>query len=240
VETLKEAAMRTIRLKLRTLGIAAAGLLLALAGNSSHAKDAAAKWQTLFDGKILDTFRGWKSEAMPEGWHVVDGALVKQGNVDDLVTRRQFANFELELEWKIGNAGNSGIFYRGTREYDQIYWSAPEYQLLDDANAADGRSRLTAAGAAYGIYPAPAGVVKPFGEWNLSRLIVNGAHVEHWLNGQKIVAYDLRSPEWLAKVAASKFAKYPNYGLAGTGLIGIQGDHPGELALRHIRIRELP
>jgi hypothetical protein len=225
---------------LRALGSAAAGLLLAFAANYSPAKDAPAAWQTLFDGKILDTLRGWKAEGMPEGWHVVDGALVKQGNVDDLVTRKQFANFELEMEWKIGEAGNSGIFYRGTREYNQIYWSAPEYQLLDDANAADGRSRLTAAGAAYGIYPAPAGVVKAFGQWNSSRLIVKGEHVEHWLNGQKIVEYDLRSPEWLSKVAASKFSKYPNYGLATTGLIGIQGDHPGELALRHIRIHELP
>jgi Domain of Unknown Function (DUF1080) len=232
--------MQTRNPSLRALCSAAAGLLLAFTANYSPAKDAAAPWQTLFDGKILDTFRGWHTEGMPSGWQVVDGALVKQGNVDDLVTRKPFANFELEMDWKIGEAGNSGIFYRGTREYDQIYWSAPEYQLLDDVNAADGRSRLTAAGAAYGIYPAPAGVVKAFGQWNSSRLVVNGTHVEHWLNGQKIVEYDLRSPEWLAKVAASKFSKYPNYGLATTGLIGIQGDHPGDLALRHIRIRELP
>src|ERR1700723_2317271 len=107
----------------------------------------ASKWHTLFDGKLLDTFRGWRSDGMPEGWHVVDGVLAKEGSVDDLVTREQFGNFELELDWKIGKAGNSGVFYRGTREYDHIYWSGPEYQLLDDANAADGRSRLTAAGA---------------------------------------------------------------------------------------------
>ncbi len=72
---------------------------------------------------------------MPEGWHVVAGTLSKEGDVDDLVTREQFGNFELELEWKIGKGGNSGIFYRATREYDHIYWSGPEYQLLDDANA---------------------------------------------------------------------------------------------------------
>jgi hypothetical protein len=197
-------------------------------------------WQPLFDGKLLDTFRGWHSEGMPEGWHVVDGTLTKEGDVDDLVTKAQFGNFELELEWKIGKAGNSGVFYRATREYDQIYWSGPEYQLLDDANANDGKSRLTAAGAAYGIYPCPAGVVKPFGEWNKTRIVIKGEHVEHWLNGQKVVEYDLGSPEWTAKVAASKFSKYPNYGLAKKGFIGIQGDHPGALALRHIRIRELP
>jgi hypothetical protein len=211
-------------------------------GGEVRAKDAAPEnqWRTLFDGTLQGTFRGWRSDGMPGGWHVVDGTLAKEGSVDDLVTREQFGNFELELDWKIGKAGNSGIFYRGTREYDEIYWSAPEYQLLDDAHAPDGRSRLTAAAAAYGLYGPPAGVVKPFGEWNTTRIIIKGDHVEHWLNGRKVVEYDLGSPEWKAKVAASKFSKYPNYGLAKTGLIGIQGDHPGSLALRHIRIRELP
>jgi Domain of Unknown Function (DUF1080) len=207
---------------------------------SAHGTAPTAKWHTLFDGKLLDTFRGWRSEGMPEGWHVVDGTLSKEGDVDDLVTKEQFGNFEFELEWKIGKEGNSGVFYRATREYDHIYWSGPEYQLLDDANAPDGRSRLTAAGAAYGLYGPPAGVVKPFGEWNKTRIIVNGDHVEHWLNGQKVVEYDFGSPDWKAKVAASKFSKYPNYGLAKKGFIGIQGDHPGSLQLRHVRIRELP
>jgi 3-keto-disaccharide hydrolase len=217
-------------------------LLAAAMGNEGSANEAAPKpeWHTLFDGKLLDTFRGWRSDGMPEGWHVVDGILAKEGSVDDLVTREQFGNFELELDWKIGKAGNSGVFYRGTREYDHIYWSAPEYQLLDDANAPDGRRRLTAAAAAYGLYAPPAGVVKPFGEWNKTRIVIKGNHVEHWLNGRKVVGYDLGSPEWKAKVAASKFSQYPNYGLAKTGFIGIQGDHPGSLELRHIRIRELP
>jgi Domain of Unknown Function (DUF1080) len=197
-------------------------------------------WQVLFDGKITRAFRGWHSKGFPAGWHVVDGTLAKEGAVDELITRKEYANFELELDWNIGESGNSGVFYRGTREYDHIYWSGPEYQLLDDANAPDGRSRLTAAASAYAIYPAPAGIVKPFGEWNTSRLVVRGTHVEHWLNGQLMVAYDLGSPDWQARVAASKFSKYPNYGLAKKGLIGIQGDHPGTLALRHIRIRELP
>jgi hypothetical protein len=222
--------------------LVSAFLWVAGPGHEVSANEAAPspKWHTLFNGKLLDTFRGWRSDGMPEGWHVVDGILSKEGSVDDLVTKEQFGDFELELEWKIGKAGNSGVFYRGTREYDHIYWSAPEYQLLDDANAADGRSRLTAAAAAYGLYAPPAGVVKPFGQWNKTRIVIRGNHVEHWLNGQKVVAYDLGSPEWTAKVAASKFSKYPNYGLAKSGFIGIQGDHPGSLQLRHIRIRALP
>jgi hypothetical protein len=83
-------------------------------------------------------------------------------------------------------------------------------------------------------------VVKPSGEWNTARIVVTGTHVEHWMNGQRVVAYDLESPDWKAKVAASKFSQYPNYGLAKKGFVGIQGDHSGALALRSIRIRELP
>jgi hypothetical protein len=222
----------------RMMGFAALGLLGL--GTLASAQAPAAGWHVLFDGKITKDFRGWHSEGFPEGWHVVDGTLTKEGAVDELVTRKQYGNFELELDWKIGRSGNSGVFYRGTREYDHIYWSAPEYQLLDDANAPDGRNRLTAAASAYAIYPAPEGVVKPFGEWNTTRIVVDGTHVEHWLNGQRVVAYDLGSPDWRARVAASKFSKYPNYGLAKKGFIGIQGDHPGSLALRHVRIRELP
>jgi hypothetical protein len=176
---------------------------------------------------------------LPAGWRVVGGVLSKDGEVDDLVTTRSYGNFELELEWKIGKAGNSGIFYRGTREYDDIYWSAPEYQLLDDANAGDGKSRLTAAGSDYALYGVPYGVVHPYDHWNKTRIVVTGAHVEHWLNGKKVVEYEFSSADWKQRVAASKFAEYPHYGLASSGLIGIQGDHSGALSIRNMRIREL-
>jgi hypothetical protein len=231
-------------IKNATITIAAVVIAAVWVSKSAAAKasDAApsASWRTLFDGKNTDAFRGWISGVLPQGWHVVDGTLAKDGKVEDLLTREQYGNFELELDWKIGKEGNSGVLYRGTREYDHLYWSAPEYQLLDDANAPDGRSRLTSTAAAYGLYAVPAGVVKPFGEWNTTRIVINGTHVEHWLNGQMMVAYELGSSDWKAKVAASKFSKYPNYGLAKRGFIGIQGDHPGALALRQIRIRELP
>jgi hypothetical protein len=215
-------------------------LLAVSAGAFAGAAGAPGEWQPLLEANSAPAWRGWKEPGLPDGWHVSGGVLSKEGAVDDLVSTRDYGNFELELEWKIGKAGNSGIFYRGTHAYDHIYWSAPEYQLLDDANAEDGKKRLTAAGADYALYPAPAGVVHPFGKWNRTRLVVRGSHVEHWLNGQKIVEYQLGGADWKAKVAASKFAAYPQYGLAATGLIGIQGDHPGALAVRHMRIRELP
>jgi hypothetical protein len=222
--------------------LCAALLILACAASGAGAADqaAAGAWRALLKQSSAPDWRGWKESGLPAGWHVDGGVLHKDGPVDDLVSNEKFGNFELELEWKIGKEGNSGVFYRGTREYDHIYWSAPEYQLLDDANTEDGKSPLTAAGSDYALYGVPPNVAKPFDQWNKTRLVVKGNHVEHWLNGVKVVEYDFGSDDWKKRVAASKFSKYPNYGLATSGLIGIQGDHPGALAVRNIRIRTLP
>ena len=199
----------------------------------------ASGWRSLFDGKSLDAWRGYQTATVPAGWRAENGVLTKNKSVADLVSKDEFGDFELQFEWKLGKGGNAGVFYRGTEEYEHIYWSAPEYQLLDDPNAPDGKSRLTSAGAAYGLYPPPPGIVKPAEEWNASRILVRGAHVEHWLNGQKLLEYEFWSPDWEAKVKASKFGVWPNYGRAKKGHIGLQGDHNGELTFRNIHIREL-
>ena len=193
--------------------------------------------------RILDNasaWRGYESDSVPAGWTFENGVISKQRPVGELMTKDQFANFELALDWKIGKRGNSGIFYRGTREYDHIYWSAPEYQLEDNIGASDNATSDRWSGADYALYPPLSGKVPTAEQWNTSRLVVNGAHVEHWLNGKKVVEYELWSPDWKAKVAASKFHVYPNYGMAKRGYIAIQGDHPGALSLRNVRIRELP
>src|SRR6476469_3972507 len=210
------------------------------ASGTLTADQTAAGWRPLFDGTNTNAWRGYKTQTLPAGWHIVDGVLTKTGSVGDLVTRDKFGHFELALDWKLSPGGNAGVFYHGTEEYDHIYWSAPEYQLLDDANHPDGKSRVTSAGAAYALYPSPAGIVKPANEWNSTLIVVNGARVQHWLNGQKLLEYELWSPDWEAKVKASKFVDYPNYGRAKQGYIAIQGDHDGELTLRNIRIRPLP
>jgi hypothetical protein len=195
------------------------------------------EWRSLFDGTNTSAWRGYKSQDFPAGWKIVDGALTKSGNVPDILTRDRFGDFELEFEWKIGQGGNSGFFIRGTEEYDQIYWSAPEYQLLDDVGHPDGKNRITAAGSVFALYPVAAGIVKPAGEWNSSRIVARGPHVEHWLNGRKVAEYEQWSADWDAHVAASKFKSFPNFGKSKEGYIGIQGDHPGDLSLRNIRIR---
>jgi len=207
-------------------------------------------WRPLFDGTSLKDWKGYKSATVPEGWRIVDGTLAKDGHVGDLITRDQFGNFVLELDWKIGRAGNSGIFYRGIEDPDyndpdgkadgdRIYMTGPEYQLLDDIEAEDNKTRLTCAAANYGLYASPQGHLKPVGEWNSARIVARGPHVEHWLNGAKVVEYELWSADWEAKVQASKFRQWPKFGRAARGHIGLQGDHSGALAFRNIRIREL-
>jgi hypothetical protein len=205
---------------------------------ASASEPARGGWRVLFDGRNLDAWRGYKQPDVPPGWNIVDGTLAKSSPVADIMSKDEFGDFELEMEWKIGEAGNSGIFYRATEEYDHIYWSGPEYQLLDDVKAPDGQSRLTSAGSAYGLYPSPEGHLKPVGEWNRTRIVVKGAHVEHWLNDFKLLEYEFWSTDWEARVKGSKFGVWPNYGRSRRGHIAMQGDHNGVLAFRNIRIRE--
>lgn len=195
-------------------------------------------WTLLFDGTTTRGWRGYRRADMPAGWQAQDGALTRVGAGGDIITEREFKDFELVLEWQISPGGNSGIFYRVTEAGEASYHTGPEMQVLDDATHADGKSRLTSAGAAFGLYPAPAGIVKPVGEWNEARIRIRGATVEHWLNGVKVVEYELLSPEWLRKVAASKFAAWPGYGRAARGHIALQ-DHGDRVAFRGIKIREL-
>lgn len=196
-------------------------------------------WQLLFDGQSTKGWRGFKQKDAPKGWVVEQGSLVREAGGADLITLKQYRNFELALEWKISSGGNSGIIYRVTEDGNATYETGPEMQVLDDAKHPDGASRLTSAGADYGLYPSPAGVVHPAGEWNKVRIVVKGNHVEHWLNDVKVVEYELGSPDWTAKVAASKFSQWKGYGKAPAGYIALQ-DHGDRVEYRSIRIRELP
>lgn len=240
-KTWKNTENRRVLLCCSVVLTAGAACAIAFTTASAQTKSAATsgEWKTLFDGASLDAWRGYKTDKVPEGWKILDGTLYKDTRVADLVTKDEFGDFELSLEWKISEGGNAGIFYRGTEEYEHIYWTGPEYQLLDNDKASDNTSPLTLAGAAYGLYPPVNGKPKPVGEWNATRIIAKGPHVEHWLNGTKVVEYELWSPDWEAKVQASKFKEWANYGRAKKGHIALQGDHSGTLAFRNIRMREL-
>jgi hypothetical protein len=220
---------------------------------TQSAAPAAGPWISLFDGKSMDAWRIFKTDRAPamcatpgapgnkDCWEIVNGVLQKDGHANDIASKATYGDFELELEWNIGDASNSGVFYRGTEDFNQIYWSAPEYQLLDNVNAADNKKDNHLAGSVYDLFAVPKDAAHSAGQWNQTRIIARGPHVEHWLNGKMVASYDVGSPAWDAAIGASKFsvARYPKFGRATTGVLGIQGDHPGTLALRNIRIREL-
>jgi len=231
---------------MRRLGV----LLLLLSGcattgapnNTLTSDEIEEGWRLLFDGKSTYGWHNYGSDpARPVyGWRAVNGKLTRtDANAGDLVTNAEFENFELKLEWQVAKGGNSGIFIRATEDEPFIYMSAPEMQVLDDANHPDGQSPLTSAGSCFGLYPAPPGVVKPAGKWNEVRLRVDGTRVTHWLNGQRIVDYELGSSDWQARVAASKFAAWPRFAKARRGHIGLQ-DHGDRVAFRNIKILRLP
>jgi hypothetical protein len=198
-----------------------------------------AGWRLLFDGQSTTGWRNYGKQTMSAGWKVEDGTLTRTGAGGDIITTDEFGNFDLTLEWKIEPGGNSGIFYRAAEDKDEIYWNAPEVQVLDDANHPDGRTPLQSAGALYDLYQVPAGIVKPANEWNTVRLLATGPHVEHWLNGVKVVEYEIGSRDWDARIARSKFAPYKKFGRSAQGHIGLQ-DHGNIVAFRNIKIRVLP
>lgn len=205
--------------------------------NTLTPEEREAGWRLLFDGESLDGWRGFRMDSMPDGWKVVDGTLARTGPGGDIITRERFEDFELSLEWRVEEGGNSGVFYLVTEEVDRIFEGAPEMQVLDDAAHPDGRSPLTSAGANYGLHPAPDGVVRPAGEWNRARIVVRDRRVEHWLNGRRVVEYELGSEDWQRRVAESKFVQWPLYGQARRGHIGLQ-DHGDPVWFRSIKIRE--
>ena len=196
------------------------------------------EWESLFDGETTSGWRGFKKEACPDGWQVVDGTLTLVGGGGDIITTEQYESFELQLEWKISEAGNSGIFFHVTEDHDYVWQTGPEMQILDNAKHHDGGDPKTSAGANYALHAPPADVTMPIGEWNQVRLIVNAGHVTHWLNGRKQCEYDLWSDDWIEAVRTSKFKDMPDYGLRESGHIALQ-DHGDRVSYRGIRIRRL-
>jgi hypothetical protein len=202
----------------------------------------AAGWQLLFNGTSLEGWRLYGKQAAPgAGWQVQDGVLKKVSKIrgGDVITVRKFGDFDLTWEWRISPAGNNGIKYLVLEERTE--GPGHEYQMIDDAGHPDGRrgpKRQT--GSFYDVLPAPPDKpLKPVGEWNFSRVLLQGPHVEHWLNGKKILEYELGSPALKAAVAESKFRNAPGFGDKVQGYIMLT-DHEDECWFRNIKIRPLP
>lgn len=205
------------------------------------------EWTVLFDGVSLDHWRGFQRMEFPlDAWTVEDGALkpLTQGEVLDLITRDTFENFELELEWRVAPEGNAGIFFMVTEEHPEVWYTGPEIQILDDANHPDGEDPITSAGSIFDlIAPFEEKVLHPAGVWNHARLRIEDGHVQHWLNGVKILDFDVFGGEFRDLVADSKFADMPDFAQARRGHIALQHASVSPLNAhvwyRDVRVREL-
>ena len=226
---------------LRTL-VAAAVALAALsspeADNTLTDEEKKAGWKLLFDGKSSDGWRGWKKDKLPDGWQVIDGALTRIKGGGDLITVDQYENFELKIDWRLAQGGNSGILYLVQETDHAPYETGPEYQLLDEVKHGIGKCDPTATGACYALYPPTRDAGSPIGEWNRTKIVLNHKKIEHWLNDQKIVECEIGSADWNDKVAKSKFKAWANFAKAPKGYIDLQ-DHGGKVEFKNIKIKVL-
>jgi len=219
-------------------GAFAALIVAVLATLSGQA--AQPQWVSLFDGQTIAQWRGYKMATVPDSWRVEEGAITwTKGAAVDLVSREQYTNFEFEFDWKVPPGGNSGVMFRVTEELERTYHSGPEFQILHNAGHSDGKNPMTSAGSNHSLHAPTKDTTKPVGEWNQGRLVVNGNHVEHWLNGEKVVDYDLHSPDWTKRLMASKFKDVPRYGREPRGHIVLQ-EHGSRVQYKNLRIKVLP
>lgn len=212
-----------------------------LVGAAAAQSGAKGAWVVLFDGNSTDRWRGYKRDAFPDkGWVIEGGALktVVGGDRVDLVTKDKYQNYELELEWRVSPGGNSGVIYNVSEDLTEAWNTGPEMQVLDDSKHPDGKNPKTSSGSLYALIAPAKATLRPVGEFNKARLVVHGTHVEHWLNGKKVVEYEWGSDDVKKLIAASKFKEFPRFAGERGGHIVLQ--HHGEEAwFRNIRIREL-
>jgi len=192
----------------------------------------------LFDGASTAGWRGYKQQECPAGWKVVDGALTRVSEAGDIVTLDEYQDFVLDFEWCVAKGSNSGVMYHVTEDHEAPYETGPEFQILDNQGHKDGLDPRTSAGSDYAMYAPLADVTHPAGEWNSARIVVRGPHVEHWLNGQKVVEYELWSDDWKQRVAGCKWKDQPDYGMRKSGRIALQ-DHGDWVAFRSLKIQRL-
>ena len=222
------------------------------APNTLSAQETAQGWKLLWDGQTTTGWRGEHSVAFPKtGWELKDGVLSvtdhsgdEGGNAGDILTTRTYKNFELTAEFRLTSGANSGIKYFVDPELNKGRGSAIgyEYQILDDAvhpDAKKGKDGDRTLASLYDLIPAAKDKpVKPIGEWNTARIVVRGAHVEHWLNGVKVVEYERFTPQFRELVASSKYHVWPGFADMPDGYILLQ-DHGFPVSFRNVKIREL-
>lgn len=204
------------------------------------------EWIVLFDGTTTEGWRGYNAETLPDGWIIEEGTLKSLGKGGDIggdivFGAMEFGEFELTLEWKIAEGGNSGIFYHVVEgeQYQAPYFTAPEYQVIDQIGFPQKLEAWQSIGADYGMYtPDYEGVVKKAGEWNTSKIVFTHELVTYWLNGKKTVEFVPWSDDWKKRKEEGKWKDFADYGKAKKGLIGLQ-DHGSFIWYKDIKIKEL-
>ena len=205
-------------------------------------------WELLFDGNSLQGWHGYNGQSTAS-WVVQDCAFKSTGTESnygsdlraDLVTDKEYENFEIILDWKATKGGNSGLMYGVVEDpkYKAAWMTGPEYQFIDDVGFPQKLEEWQKAGADYAMHlPNDQKELKPVGEWNNTRIVVNGSHVEHWLNGKKIVEFERWTGEWNKLRDSGKWKEAPDYGLAKKGRIALQ-DHGSIFWFRNVKIREI-
>lgn len=209
---------------------------------NTPAAEVSDEWLMLFDGSDVSHWKNYNAEGF--NWQVVNGELTTEGSSGDIITKDTYENYELEFEWKIERGGNSGVIYHSIEDekYSSTYETGPEYQLIDAENYKEVHDHELednqVTGANYALHVPSSQPVKPAGEYNHSKIVVNQGKVEHWLNGEKVVEYELWTAEWEEMVAQTKFKDMPDYGKAKSGHIALQG-HGDQVWFREIKIKEL-
>ena len=202
-------------------------------------------WQLLFDGNTTDGWRNYKKKAISDGWKVVDGALCRVSkSAGDIVYEKPYENFILELDYKVPADANSGVLLRCSEDQGTTWSTGIEFQLLDNT---DPHGDSQKSGWAYALYkPAedpktgkPLDATKPIGHWNHVKIVYDGPHVEHWMNGVKYCEFDIGSDDFKQRVKKSKFGRMPKFAKNKSGLIALQGDH-GNVSFANIKILPLP
>ena len=252
--------MLSTRSGLAFVGVEAATLAFGLIGraqqrnggapapNTLTREETAAGWKLLFDGRTMTGWRGFHRDKFPdEGWAIEDGTIKHtkgtSPNAGDIITLGEYENFEFQADWKISPGGNSGIKYLISEDLTKTGHAGLgfEMQVLDDdlnPDAKLGKNGNRTAGALYDLIPPTNKVLKPVGQWNTVRLIVKNGHVEHWMNGAKILEFEIGSPEMKALIADSKYKVNPGFGEVRKGHLLLQ-DHNEEVWYRNLKVREL-
>lgn len=218
--------------------------------NTLSKAEKAAGWELLFDGKTTNGWRNFRKETIGSAWKVDDNALAltkAQGNDGwqvkdggDIITNKTYENYELAIEWKIQDCGNSGIIFNVFEDenFDYVWQTGPEMQVLDNFCHPDSRIKTHRASDLYDMIECSQVTVKPAGSWNQARLVINNGKAEHWLNGEKVVEYEMFTKEWEAMIAKSKFKDMKGFGTYRKGHISLQ-DHGDLVWYRNIKIKEV-